>query len=253
MIHPTRTDLLQLKEKVASVANSVAILKARRQALIRELLSSVPAFLRSRDAIRKDYSRALVELHLAMGHEGSAFVETLAAGSERAVGVDVAEKNVLGVRYRELAAWGPFVRSPKERNYGFAVTTPHLEEALHHFERTVEAMLETAAFESKVKMLGREIQHVTRRMRVLEERVLPKLRAQIRAITQYIGEREREAHFRLKRFKSMASERRQLGGRFAACQAAKAPAGCRRPALSKAEGTGRLAAGAPSPSLASSK
>jgi vacuolar-type H+-ATPase subunit D/Vma8 len=58
-------------------------------------------------------------------------------------------------------------------------------------------------FENKLQMLGREIQHVTRRTRVLEERVLPRLKVQIRSITHYIGEREREAHFRLKRFKTM--------------------------------------------------
>lgn len=202
-MHPTRTDLLQLEEKVASVANSVAILKARRQALIREFLASVHPFLRSRDAVRQDYSRAVAELQLAKGHEGEAFLETLAAGSERAVGVDIAEKNVMGVRYRELTVWGPFVRSPGERNYGYAATTPHLEESIHRFERTAEAILEIAAFESKLKMLGREIQHVTRRTRVLEERVLPALRAQIKSIAQYIAEREREAHFRLKRFKSL--------------------------------------------------
>jgi V/A-type H+-transporting ATPase subunit D len=203
MIHPTRTDLLQLKEKVASVANSVAILKARRQALIRELLASIQPFLHSRDAIRTAYGTAITELHLAKGHEGNSFIETLAAGSAREVGVDVAEKNVMGVRYRELTGWGPFVRTPDQRNYGYALTTPHLEESLHLFERTVQEMLEIAAFENKLQMLGREIQHVTRRTRVLEERVLPRLKAQIRAITHYIGEREREAHFRLKRFKTM--------------------------------------------------
>ena len=203
MIHPTRTDLLQLKERVASVANSVAILKARRQALIRELLASIQPFLHSRDAIRTAYGTAIAELHLAKGHEGTSFIETLAAGSAREVGVDVAEKNVMGVRYRELTAWGPFVRSPDQRNYGYALTTPHLEESLHLFERTVQEMLEIAAFENKLQMLGREIQHVTRRTRVLEERVLPRLKAQIRTITHYIGERGREAHFRLKRFKTM--------------------------------------------------
>lgn len=203
MIHPTRTDLLQLKEKVASVANSVAILKARRQALIREFLASVQPFLRSREAIGRNYSRAIAELQLTLGHEGAPFVEALAAGSERPVGVDVTEKNVMGVRYHELTVWGPFVRSPEERNYGYAVTTPHLEESVHLFEQTTEAMLEVAAFESKLKMLGREIRHVTRRTRVLEERVLPRLKAGIRSITQYLGEREREAHFRLKRFKSV--------------------------------------------------
>ena len=63
-------------------------------------------------------------------------------------------------------------------------------------------MLEIAAFESRLKILGDEILGVTRRIRVLEERILPGLRSEVRAIAQYLGEREREAHFRLKRYKS---------------------------------------------------
>jgi V/A-type H+-transporting ATPase subunit D len=127
MIHPTRTNLLQLKAKVASVTNSVAILKARRQTLIRELLASVRPFLRSRDAIRLDYGQPLVELQLAKGHEGQMAVEALAAAGERPLGVDIAEKDVMGVHYRELTVWGAIVRSLEERNYGYAVTSPHLE------------------------------------------------------------------------------------------------------------------------------
>lgn len=202
MIHPTRTDLLQLEEKATSVANSVAILKARRQALIRSFVESVRPLVRSRDAIRRDYGVAMDELHLSKGHEGAAFVETLAALSEREVGVDIAERNVLGVRYRDLVAFGPFVRAPQERAYDYTVTTPHLEESVHRFESVLETMLEIAAFESKLKMLGEEILAVTRRVRVLEERVLPRLRAEIRSIVQFLGEREREAHYRLKKFKT---------------------------------------------------
>jgi V/A-type H+-transporting ATPase subunit D len=201
MIHLTRTDLLQLQEKALSVANSVAILKARRHALIRGFLDSVRPFVRSRDAIRSDYGRALGELHLSEGHEGMAYVASLAANAERAVGVDVEERNVMGVRYRDLAVYGPFVRTPDERGYDYTITTPHLEESIHLFETIVETMLEIAAFESKLKMLGEEILRVTRRTRVLEERVLPQLRAQIRTIVQFLGEREREAHYRLKKFK----------------------------------------------------
>ncbi|MDH3915456.1 MAG: V-type ATP synthase subunit D [Chromatiales bacterium] len=208
MIHPTRTDLLQLKEKAGSVGNSVVILKARRQALIREFLDSVGSFVRSRNAIRRNYSNALNELHLTEGHEGTEFVAAIAATSERDVGADIQEINVMGVRYRELTVYGPFVRSPEERDHGYTASTPHLDESLHLFETVVEAMMENATFESRVKRLGEETLHVTRRTRVLEERVLPNLRSQIRAITQYIGEREREAHFRLKKFKDTRSPTR---------------------------------------------
>lgn len=207
MIHPTRTNLLLLRERATSVTNSVAILKARRQALIRHFLDSVQPFVRSRDALRGDYGRALAELRLATGHEGSTWVESLAANSERAVGVEISERNVMGLRYRELVPYGPFERSPAERNYDYSATTPHLEEAIHGFEKVLASMLEIAAFESRLKVLGEEILGVTRRIRVLEERVLPRLRSQVRAIAQYLGEREREAHFRLKRFKSRRGAR----------------------------------------------
>ena len=61
-------------------------------------------------------------------------------------------------------------------------------------------------------MLGGEILRVTRRTRVLEERIMPRLQRQIRAIAQYLGEREREAHYRLKKFKQ-DREAGRTGGR----------------------------------------
>jgi len=63
-------------------------------------------------------------------------------------------------------------------------------------------MLHVAAFENKVEMMSEKILRVTRRTRVLEERVMPRLHDEISAIVEYMGERERETHFRLKKFKS---------------------------------------------------
>jgi len=47
----------------------------------------------------------------------------------------------------------------------------------------------------------------TRRIRVLEDKVLPDLKGHVKTISQHIGEREREAYCRLKRFKSAGSSR----------------------------------------------
>jgi V/A-type H+-transporting ATPase subunit D len=129
-------------------------------------------------------------------------VDSLAAGGERDIGVDVTIKNSMGVRYRELTVWGPLARSPHERHFGYLATSPHLDEAAHLFERTAEAMLAIAVYESKLQRLADEIHRVARRTRALRERVLPRLAAAIRAITQHLAEREREAQFRLKRFKT---------------------------------------------------
>ena len=203
MIHPTRTNLLLLREKSDSVRKSVAILKARRQALIREMLAVTAPFLTSRDAVRAAYGRAIRELALSLAIEGEPFLDSIQAVADRDLGVEIVQRSVMGLRYREVLVRESPLRQPGERGYDYRATTPRLEESLRLFEQVLEAMLEIAAFESRLKRLGEEILRVTRRIRVLEERVTPLLGQQIRAIAHFLGEREREAGYRLKRFREV--------------------------------------------------
>ena len=201
MIHPTRTNLLLLKEKTRSVQNSTGILKARRQALIRELLATSAPFLASRDSVQVTYGRAIRELAVSSGIEGGELLTSIAAVAPDDLGLEIREESVMGLRYREVSVRESPLRRLGERGYDERSTTPRLEEALHHFEQVLAAMLEIAAFESKLKRLAMEVVRVTRRIRVLEERVLPELARQVRTISQFLGERERESSFRLRRFR----------------------------------------------------
>ncbi len=207
MIHPTRTNLLLLKDKSRSVVNSIAILKARKQALIKEFLAATLPFLRSREDIRKSYGKALRELALALGREGRDVVASIAKATMREFGIDVIEKSIWGLRYKDIVFHDAPVRDADKRGYDERGTTPHLEEGTGLFEKLLEAMLNIAAYESKLKRLGDEIMRTSRRIKVLEEMVLPGLKLQIRTITQYIGERERESFYRLKRVKELLSEK----------------------------------------------
>ena len=200
-VHPTRTNLLLLREKSRSVINSISILKARRQALIREFLTATLPFLRSREEIRRIYARALGELALSLGREGRAGIESLTAVTARDFRVDITEKNVWGLAYKDIAVHDSPVRDPDKRGYDERFTSPHVEDAAGLFEKILASMLDIAAFESKLKRLGDEILKTTRRTRVMEERVLPDLHHQIRTIAHYLSERERESYYRLKRFK----------------------------------------------------
>jgi len=65
--------------------------------------------------------------------------------------------------------------------------------------------LSLASFEGKFRRLAEELVRLTRRIRILEERVAPELQVQIRAMSHYLAERERETHFRLKRFKEYSA------------------------------------------------
>lgn len=203
MIHPNRTYLLQLKQKRTAVAGSLSILKARRQALLFEFLASVRPFLRSRSQLRDLYARTLTELRRARGAEGEDAVASISLVNTRDDQLVIEKKNILGVSYYDVVKPTGVRRPVDGRHYDIAATTPHLEEAADGMEAVVEAMLSLAAFEIKVKRLGEEILRVSRRARVLEERVLPDLGARIKGTEQYIGEREREEYFRLKRFKNL--------------------------------------------------
>ena len=201
MIHPTRTNLLLLKDKARAVAGSAGILKARRQALIKEFLDTSRPLLRSREEIRNTYGNALRELALSLGHEGRDAIESITTAAARDFGVDITEKSIWGLKYKDIAALDRPVRTPEERGYDYLSTTPHLEECIYHFERLLESMIDNAEFESKLKRIGSEILKTTRKIRMLEEIVSPGLRRQIRGITQFIAERDRESYYCLKRFK----------------------------------------------------
>lgn len=203
MIHPTRTNLLLLKEKSRSVHNSNGILKARRQALIKELLAATTPFLSSRDVVQVTYGHAVRELALSLAIEGVDMMDSIAAVADQDFGLEVSERSVMGLRYREVTVRESPLRQVDGRGYDYRVTTPRLEEALEHFEKILQAMLEIAAYESKLKRLGQEVVRVTRRIRVLEERILPELQQQVKTIAQFLGERERESSFRLKRFRDV--------------------------------------------------
>jgi V/A-type H+/Na+-transporting ATPase subunit D len=211
MIQTTRTNLLLLKDKSRSVVNSIGILKARKQALIKEFLAATLPFLRSREEIRQAYGKAIRELATTLGREGKNTVESIVKATEREFGIDIIEKSIWGLHYKDLLFHEAPVRDPDKRGYDERGTTPHLEEGAGLFEKLLEYMLHIAEYESKLKRLGEEIIHTTRRIKVLEEMVLPDLKHQVKFIAQYIGERERESFYRLKRVKNILAEKKDKG------------------------------------------
>lgn len=200
-LQPTRTNLLLLRDRLRIVGICTVILKGRRQALIRELLQVTRPLLQSRDEVSRAYARALAGLQVSTACEGEPALAGLAVASRRELAITVAEHNLLGLRYREVLAHETVAREVAERPYDLLGSTPWLEEAIAEFEEIVEEMLALATFEGKFRRLAEELIRLTRRIRVLEDRVEPALRGEIRVMAQYLAERERESYFRLKRFK----------------------------------------------------
>ncbi|GAB4388993.1 MAG: V-type ATP synthase subunit D [Thermodesulfovibrionales bacterium] len=198
MIHPTRTNLLDLRQKRRTVKESIDILKARQRALMREFLNTTAPFLKERREMSAMYGRALRGLALSLGREGRESVQSIAAWSEGRFEVSISEESIWGLRYKNVSAVESPLRGPGDRGYDFRHTSPTLEESIDLFEKVTQSVLEIATYESKLKRLGDEIAKTTRRIRVLEQRIEPDLRRSIRRIAQYLEEREREGQHRLR-------------------------------------------------------
>ena len=208
MIQATRTNLLLLKERRQAVVNCTGILKGRRQALIKKFLEIGRPLLASREETRGRYGKGIDALQTSIGLEGQDYIASLALISQRHLGVEVVGMNILGLKYRDLKEVETASRSLVERDYDYPSVSPHLDEALHQFESIIEEMLAMARYEGMFRRLGEELLRITRRIRVLEERVLPQLHAEIREIAHYLAEREREGYYRLKLFKRLTARRR---------------------------------------------
>jgi len=121
----------------------------------------------------------------------------------REFNIEITRRKLWGLEYKEISPRESAVREIHNRNYDTTFTTPHLEEATWRFEKIVDVIIDIAEYDNKLQRLSREIIQTTRRVRVLEERILPRLKKEIKSITQYLGERERETYFRLKQFKEI--------------------------------------------------
>ena len=202
MIQPTRTNLLLLRDRLRAVVNCTTILKGRRQALIKEFLKITRPLIQSRETLSRAYAHAIDTLHVSKAREGSPAISALATANRREIAVEVAEGNLLGLRFRDLTMHETVTRSFDERPYDMLGSSPWLDEAIEEFEGIVEEMLALANFEGKFRRLAEELVRLTRRIRILEERIAPQLQSDIHAMAQYLVERERESYFRLKRFKT---------------------------------------------------
>ena len=104
MIQPTRTNLLLLRDRLRAVVNCTAILKGRRQALIKEFLKITQPLIQSREEISQAYARAIDALHVSKARESPPAINALAAANQRTIAVEVTEGNLLGLRFRSRQA-----------------------------------------------------------------------------------------------------------------------------------------------------
>jgi len=200
LISPTRMNLLQRTTQLQVAQQGVDLLKRKRDALVADFFKIVRAALAARERLTAAARQAYVFLSLAKAVEGKARLEAAANASRRDVLVDIEVRSVWGTKIPEVSVQG-VRRTTLARGHNPTATSARTMESAAQFEELVEAVLQVAATETKLKKIGEEIKKTTRRVNALEQVVVPRIRGEIRYIAAVLEQRAREDVFRLKRIK----------------------------------------------------
>jgi V/A-type H+-transporting ATPase subunit D len=198
----TRMNLLLLKRQAEVAQRGLALLRSKREALVREFFAVMDRVAESRGQMETLMGQALSTLTVALGMEGRASLRSAGYAARRTLPIELTERNVWGVRFPEVH-YGPVLRAFNARGYATSGVSTHIDESAQRFEHLLESILCSISVELRLKKLGAEIKNVTRRINALNEVMIPALNREVREIRQTLEEREREDLFRMKRFKKI--------------------------------------------------
>jgi V/A-type H+-transporting ATPase subunit D len=206
LVSPTRMNLLQRKNQLRVALQGVDLLKRKRDALVAEFFQVVRQALEARDRLNAACEKAYVILGLAKAVEGRQALETAALVERRPVLVDIEIRNIWGIKVPEVRVQR-VRQSFLERGLSPTAVSMRTLESTEAFERVLDAILEVATTELRLRKIWEEIKNTTRRVNALEQVVIPRIRAEIRYINDVLEQRAREDVFRLKRIKKKLEAR----------------------------------------------
>jgi V/A-type H+-transporting ATPase subunit D len=200
-IKPTRSELINLKRRIALSERGYKILKMKRDGLIIEFFKVLEEAKDSKSELLEKYQRAIQMMAFANTVEGAIGVKSAAFSVQEVPDITLASKNIMGVVVPEIES-SKVKKSLVDRGYGLLGTTSAIDEAASAYEDLVEAIIESAEIETTMKKLLDEIESTKRRVNALEFKVIPELTEARDFIKMRLDEMEREELFRLKKIKA---------------------------------------------------
>ncbi|HEX7040482.1 MAG TPA: V-type ATP synthase subunit D [Trueperaceae bacterium] len=217
-IAPTRSNLLQRRDQVKLAVRGADLLKRKRDALVGEFFALVRSSLEARRQLAQASREAYFALFLANAWDGPENVSSLALAESQQVEVELRMENIFGVKV-------PQVQAPRFDDklpfspVGAGATTL---EAASQFRKLVEAIINVAATETRLRRIGEEIKKTNRRVNALEQLVIPGINYEIRYIRSVLDQRALEETTVLKRIKAKL-EAKEEAEKQAEASAAAAP------------------------------
>jgi V/A-type H+/Na+-transporting ATPase subunit D len=200
-VTPTRSELINVKRRIALSKSGYNLLKKKRDGLMYEIFAILPKVKSLRSDLVVRYKAAQQAIDTAAAVEGALAVRSVAHTVTTPPKIGLKEHNIMGVKVPKITASS--VRHPlSERGYGLVGTSAVLDEAVGTYEALVEQIIVAAELETAIKRLLDEVEKTKRRVNALEFKVLPELEEVRTSIAFRLEEMEREGLFSMKRIKA---------------------------------------------------
>ena len=196
-ITPTRSVLIELKNKIKTTKNGYKIMKMKRDGLIIEFFDIMEKAKEMRGSVASDYKAAMLKISIARAVEGEIAVKSAAYALKTEPKVKVGSKSIMGMMVPKVEADVIHV-DILNKGYGVISTSPYIEEASVAFEKLLDTIIRAAEIETTMKRLLDEIEKTKRRVNAMEFKLIPELEEAMKFVKFRLEEMDRENTIRLK-------------------------------------------------------
>lgn len=203
----TRMELLARKSQILLAQQGRDLLEQKRSALLKELLHVADTVMEHSDVLQRAADDARQALARAEAVAGTEAVYSAALASSAEFSLQVSTASVMGIKVPHIEQRS-VVRTALGRGYSVVGVSLTIDETAAAFETEVEALIQLAESELRLKRLADEIQRTSRRLNALEHLLIPRMQAELDFIQTALDERERSDHFRLKLIKRVLERKR---------------------------------------------
>jgi len=200
-VKPTRMELLEIRKKLTLAEKGHKLLEEKRDALVERFFGIID----KRNELKEKIDMLFVEAYLSLTQAemilGEHQVESISKQTAVEGSLHFTTDNIMGVKIPKIDT--EEFEIPSKPNYGFSETTAKLDDAHQQFTHILTLIIDLADLEGGIKSLAIEIEKTKRRVNVLENNLIPKLKSTRKYIEMQLEEREREDFFRRKRIKAL--------------------------------------------------
>ncbi len=187
-IQVTRQELIKLRRQLKTISSGQKLLEQKRDALIKELINLKNQYFK----VGKEIENRLVEINLKLKKAFLLLKKNNRQIIEKKLKVSY-EKNIdlrsiMGVKLTYLK-----VKDLKIENYPFKLTNIYFDMAFKEFVDIMPKFFELISLKDAIAKIATEIQKTRRRVNVLKDIIIPKIKFNIKTINLRLADFERES------------------------------------------------------------